>query len=287
MLRFLARHTCDLISFNLAFLMRLLGCMLPKEDVWHSVCGMYRYLAQQGWSTVCWGFLFDLPLFPLALLMRVLGWIYPKTDLFESYRTHDGRLRVVLVHGSGSNAYQWLFTGRCYLTRHFDLYTIDLGADANLETYSWQLQQMLYQLYDESREPIALIGCSMGGLVAAHAAEAVSHSVKIATVITIGTPFRGAPALLYTRHLQTVRHAEMTPGSAFLTTLQCTMNEHALHREFTYQCWGGRRDLMVPNEWSFPKGYDAYHRTHDYGHWTPMILPQIWPHIIRHLLHHA
>ncbi len=244
--------------------------------------GAFSYLKMfDPWSCV-WGLFVDLPLFPLALLMSILGRFAPNDDIFRRWRYHDGRPRVVLVHGSGANAYQWLITGLFYLVSNFDLYTIDLGPDANLEKYSERLQALLSRLALKSPDPISIIGCSMGGLASAHAAENTTIST-VASVVTVGAPFQGAPGLLHTTHLQTTRHADMMPGSLFLTDLTQQMHKNASWRKCKYLFFGGRRDLLVPDAYSFPEGFEEHHRTHNYGHWTPMLYPQIWGDVIYHI----
>lgn len=224
------------------------------------------------------GLLLDLPVLPFALAMRIAGRVAPNDDLFANLRTGD-RPRVVLVHGSGSNSYQWLWTGLLYLG-DFDLYTVNLRERDSLSQSAQQVRNLLNQLQNKSPASISLIGCSMGGLVAAHAAE--TTNVSVSAVVTIGSPFQGAPALKKIRFNER-RYADMAEGSNFLALLN-GMIKFNIERCDRYLFYGGELDLMVPDEYAYPANMHMHHMTHPFGHWSPMLLPNIWGNIRNHIL---
>jgi pimeloyl-ACP methyl ester carboxylesterase len=69
---------------------------------------------------------------------------------------------------------------------------------------------------------VDLVGHSMGGLVAAYALKHLDHGERIRTVVTLGTPHRGSPALSampWSPARLGSSVAQMSPGSAFLREL--------------------------------------------------------------------
>jgi pimeloyl-ACP methyl ester carboxylesterase len=80
----------------------------------------------------------------------------------------------------------------------------------------------LYQLTRGRDEPVDLVGYSMGGLVATYLLKAVDRGERVRSVVTLGTPHRGAPALRWGRGLLAPWSAsleQMFPGCDFLEEL--------------------------------------------------------------------
>ncbi len=216
-----------------------------------------------------WGIFLDVCMFPLALLMYFIKWMHPK-DLDESVGgPHDeSKHTVVLVHGSGANEAQWLIN-RIHLGKRYNVYSVQLNEipanpDEDINVYVERLREKIEDIsklgsQNIAREKLILIGHSMGGLVVAKYAQNVSEQNEYYrspdSVITIGTPWRGAPALGQGIIFDTVRHHQMTPGSKFLSELK-------LNPDVNYFCFGGKADLQVPLSHSHPEE-NCEHRLED------------------------
>jgi pimeloyl-ACP methyl ester carboxylesterase len=99
---------------------------------------------------------------------------------------------IVLVHGLGSSAAHWLPTARILARRHRVVF-VDLpghGASAMPELFSLgrAAQALDRALARASREPVVLVGHSLGGLVAA--AEACDHPGRVRALVLIETALR-------------------------------------------------------------------------------------------------
>ena len=99
---------------------------------------------------------------------------------------------IVLVHGLGSDAARWLPTARILARRHH-VVLVDLpghGATAMPRPFSLgrATQALDGALARASREPVVLVGHSLGGLVAA--AEACDHPGRVRALVLIETALR-------------------------------------------------------------------------------------------------
>ncbi len=114
----------------------------------------------------------------------------------------DGdKLPVVLVHGwqidefrcwNDAHRSKWTPFLRGPLAERFALYTFRYRSTAAIEGNAVALAERL------GRDPTALVGHSMGGLVASRAAQIVED---VEQVITLGTPFHGSPWVQWMRGL--------------------------------------------------------------------------------------
>jgi pimeloyl-ACP methyl ester carboxylesterase len=109
---------------------------------------------------------------------------------------------LVMVHGSGMSDRQWLWRGhdhgarlaaelRCGLA--YLHYNSGLHISENGERFAALLEELVAS---SGAEELAIVGYSMGGLVARaaiHAGEASRFRQKLGTLITIGAPHHGAP----------------------------------------------------------------------------------------------
>ncbi len=99
------------------------------------------------------------------------------------------------------------------------------------------------ELARESGRPIAVVGYSMGGLIAAAAVQEYGADKYVDTVITIGSPFQGTPVAEVVGRLIGkiyVSLRQMAPRSNFLMYLWWLP-----HEDFTLHCIGAKYDLLV------------------------------------------
>ncbi|MEK9159060.1 MAG: alpha/beta fold hydrolase [Patescibacteria group bacterium] len=99
------------------------------------------------------------------------------------------------------------------------------------------------ELARESGRPVALIGYSMGGLVAVAAVQIYGAADFVDTIITIGSPFQGTPlakiagAVLGKIYISL---RQMSPQSSFLDFLK-----RRVSKKLTIHCIGGAYDTIV------------------------------------------
>lgn len=240
---------------------------------------MWLELWAYAWSNPWFwlGLVVDGMLLPAAASMRILKWLWPNKRADSFFPRQGFKPRVLLVHGSGASDFQWLPIMFLYLSPHYDMYAVNLapGDHRSVPSYSVEVAAELSRLYRERRDPVTLIGASMGGLIAADAATTLPHAVK--RVITIGSPFQGAPALEFLP-LSPIRYLDMKPRSAFLTQLQLRLLTSQISHKLV--CFGGQSDFIVPHTHSFPNVPGVHFALHPAGHWSGVLLPSLWKTIL-------
>jgi len=139
-------------------------------------------------------------------------------------------------------------------------------------------QQLLSLKHTTGITRWCLVGHSMGGLIAAYYAEklAVEDKLSIAHVLTIASPWQGAPIL--SRLSQpglAVRYQQMSVNSHFLPSLG---KEARKHRAM-YTTVGSDVDAMVPGRrWSLDlPGIDVSPDKFSWlGHYALIAWPPLW-----------
>lgn len=218
-----------------------------------------------------WGLFIDGLILPFAALMRITKWLFPMLSINRLFPLQGNLPLVFLVHGSGANDLQWLPVAYLYLKGKYDIRAIRLSsaADQDIASHAYALVGNIKRVYDRDRRNVTLIGASMGGLVAMSAAADIPELVD--RVITIGSPFEGAP-LIEMLSLTSKTYDDMRHKSEFLRDLVAEINQTAID----LICFGGKGDFMVPDECSYPHYTNAQHITHPHGHWSGVILPYVW-----------
>ncbi len=124
----------------------------------------------------------------------------PSINVYRLVPTNPNGRSVLLIHGSGGGAHNWPLWARPFLRRGYTLYLLDLpghwgsGGDIDVGKVSiWHHVRVVRELIDSivkiDGRPMALIGHSMGGLIALKVAES---NPGVAAVITIAcAPPRG------------------------------------------------------------------------------------------------
>jgi pimeloyl-ACP methyl ester carboxylesterase len=223
-----------------------------------------------------WGLFLDTLVLPLALLMFFLKWMDP-LNLDRFYVRKPNRPSLLLIHGSGANEAQWLIS-YLYLKSKYNVYSVQLNRlpsnhEDSIEDLSLIVLRKLEEIQMENEsEKVILVGHSMGGLVAAHCVE--HHQPDgVQLVVTINTPFNGAPGLTFL-NMGTVRHKQMTPQSEFLTQL----NEKMKLTNHCYLCFGSSYDFQVPHAHAKPIHFNPSvgFFTHPFGHTSAILFPHIW-----------
>lgn len=205
-----------------------------------------------------------LDLFVLVVygVIKVVGAPLPKSVHRASHPT------LVLLHGSGADEHQFHVATRLY-AGWANTITLDLTGDKTIEQYAFDLALQIDHLRD-----VYLVGVSMGGLIAAQYAYVLQRQ-NVRGVVTIGTPWRGSPALRGLGWMfRTKRHAQMHPESEFLVTLHSY-----LHPRMPLLTVGSYADLHVPNEYSQPPISHLRHTHHALvapGHIALTVTPTIF-----------
>lgn len=236
------------------------------------------------------GLLLDLLVLPLAGVAYLLKKLCPGP--LDDWFDHPLDLPpLLLVHGSGTSECQWL-AARLWWYRRYAIYSVQLNAipapsTDSIRTYATVLSAKVEEVWKQhGQRPMTLVGASMGGLVCAYYAETDPLArQRIAHVVTVGTPFDGAPALRWL-DFGTTRHKEMTPDSAFLRELAARMRTTPHY----YTCFGSRYDVQVPytNAWPDNTTCTIYQVEHHLGHMSGLVFPFVAWDIDRRLYeHHA
>lgn len=216
------------------------------------------------------GVVLDVLMLPVGLVMLVTKAVCGRP--LDALIPHNTSLPpLLLVHGSGANDMQFL-PAWLWLRRHFDVYTVDLPTtkDASIRgTLAPVVARRILSICRATgHSRVHVLGHSMGGLVAA--AAAAMNPTVVASVVTIGSPWRGVPALDYVT-FGTVRHGEMAPGSALLQTLKCPGSVPSLA-----VCMLG--DPQVPWRRALPDSADLHDGLilKNVGHTSVMLSKAMW-----------
>ncbi len=174
---------------------------------------------------------------------------------FNMYK-NESRPVIFLIHGSGADDRQFILAKKILQKTAYPIESINLSNEnLTIEEYSQSVAGYIRALGIKS---IILIGVSMGGLIAAYYAASQDHDqVEIKGIVTIGSPFGGAPALNYYPQFmlnKNKRYAQMRPGSEFLKNLSYKMDQNIiqLNNGCKYLSFGSVADLHVPDEFSRP-----------------------------------
>ena len=164
---------------------------------------------------------------------------------------------ILFIHGSGGFSCQWnSFQSQLFRTfghELFGCYTIELPQQSRVsiavEMFDAVALKVNSILQQTGHTRVSLVGHSMGGLVAAHFAH--KHPGVVAAVVTIGSPWKGAPVLHYCRCCCNCTHRlEMRPDSLFLKHLNAHWSASRLHMP-PLLCITGVFDVQVPQNRSY------------------------------------
>ncbi len=187
---------------------------------------------------------------------------------------------VVLVHGSGVNEAQFVIARNIIEDQckgKVRVYSCDLNEDGayfansanRIEAYSARLEYYIRNVvHIRQTDRLILVGHSMGGLVAGFLAD----RIRIDLLITIGTPWQGAPALKWINWMpsfNTERHLQMTPGSDFLQRCIKKVSKSNIP-VYTIGC---KYDFQVPEKSAHMGIVGEYQGTIYTGHISAIVMP--------------
>jgi predicted alpha/beta hydrolase family esterase len=233
------------------------------------------------------GFLYDLLFFPILFYVRIYKWMHPENVDNTLYKNKKrSRNAIILVHGSGTHELQFILARR-HLHKLYGgaVYSIDLHTNKTdrIERYAMRLSSKVNEislLYDS----ITLVGHSMGGLVCGYFLVKYQNVSKIKNLVTICSPWKGAPLLEYLHFLpclKTERHLQMTPNSHFLQDLEREFHCRREIQECHIICVGSKRDIQVPLKYAILDNCDVIVK--NYGHTSIIMFQDTWREIIAKL----
>lgn len=232
---------------------------------------------------------FHLGAYPLGLLpaVRPIGQA-SDADADASGAAHevdDARagLPVVLVHGYVHNRSAFLVMARALKRAGFEqVHGLNYNPlIADLPQIALGLASEVQRVRDRTgAERVALVGHSMGGIVARHYVQLLGGYDTVETVITLGAPHRGS----VTSHLGLGPAAkQLRPGSAYLRRLE----ESARPSRVRWIAYYSDLDLLVvpavSGKLSHPALAATNVRVNDTGHLSLLLSSEVLTSVIAHL----
>lgn len=230
----------------------------------------------------------DVSLLPMA--GAVLGVSQVSKMQFDPDSPKKDKVPILLIHGSGFNETEWVI-GRQFLKGKQFGSVFSLNLDGLLSNHpskgihdyaSGKVRDKILQIQEATlQKEIILIGHSMGGLVAGYYAEeyALIDQVVVKQIITIGTPWKGAPGMSLLEkvsHLST-KDAQMKVESPFLKSLVSKALESEKAGKRKYYNVGSTTDFMVPAPCSTLTEDPRRQYTLSYlGHYGLIVSPRVW-----------
>eukprot|EP01080_Neovahlkampfia_damariscottae_P001342 gene1342-11424_t len=227
---------------------------------------------------------FDFILFLIVAVMLFLASCCKVSFNYDptSEKSKKSKIPILLIHGS-----EWII-GRKYLLKdeYGSIYSLNYdGLTSNdptmgIDDYSKGKirDKILGICKDTNQQEIILIGHSMGGLISGYYSEHLSESdnIQVKNIITIGSPWNGAP-LLSCFPSSDKRMKQMTPNDSFLPDLISKMKDSESKNKRRYFSVHSSLDLMAPS--SCARATVNYERDvgYDYlSHYGLVAHPEVW-----------
>ncbi len=216
-------------------------------------------------------------MFPLGTWKIISKTPLDKSVFNKKPKTDEG---ILLLHGSGANEMHFLVSRSIIDTimkkegKPYRVYSCDL-SDTYIHDKTFGIEQFTQKAYQYLSEiikkdnlyQVTVIGHSMGGLVAG---ELACMERRIRKVITIGTPWNGAPLL--GKWVPAKRYEQMRTGSDYLSDLKHRMilnNNEVI-------CIGSKYDYQVPEQHAFLNIPFSRKISTCYGHTMMIMMPSTW-----------
>lgn len=204
----------------------------------------------------------------------------PKASLTED------KAPIILIHGYKSASSSWTYYRQRLQEAGFkNIFTINLGSVAKtIQEYTQLVNDKVVEIAKiVGKKAFAVIGHSMGGLVASQWATSVAPENMVSNVITLGTPFKGTK---WAKYGEGPCAAQMVPGCDFLKEL----NEKVVNSSKTrFYCLSSQADpMIIPNESALPdkekqKGKFKTHTFENIGHIHYMMSDRVIDRVIKYL----
>jgi predicted alpha/beta hydrolase family esterase len=209
------------------------------------------------------GMLMDMPFYLLNCLICGI------TISAISNKSECTKKPILLIYSSDLCDMLLVFIKWIFL-RKYEVHTIKLP---NKSLSKISVQNTLKKIYDQTGQPVNLIGHSIGGLIAAKYAK--TKYVNI--VITISTPFRGTPLFRYLTYNYNWKN-EILPNSKFLTSLHHEISSQALTKGMLVPiiCIGSKNDISAPLPWCSTYESKNCYNIGRAGHLSILFIPKLW-----------
>lgn len=233
--------------------------------------------------------LMDIALLPAAgILIIVAATCKPK---FDPETPKTDLTPILLLHGSGFNETEWIL-GRQYLKKenYGSVFSLNIDGLASndpkmgIDDYAGgKVREKIKKIAELTKQNrIILIGHSMGGLIGGYYAEYFSKEdgIDVEHVISIGTPWKGAPLLGKSETNKSKRYQQMSCDSPFLKELvsKALCSERAGIRN--YYNSGASTDFIVPGSKSNITEDPRRQRNFNLlGHYSLICSPSLWKQI--------
>jgi len=152
--------------------------------------------------------------------------------------------KVLLIQGMGGSSIMFPYLVSKLQEAGFEpeLYAPQMLPIDDIRPHAEAVAKKCQEMVIESGRPVALVGYSMGGLIAALAVQEYGAAELVDTIITLGSPFRGTPlakiaGAVLGKQYPSLR--QMSPKSDFLKALEFLPARPTLH------CVGGTYDAIV------------------------------------------
>lgn len=231
---------------------------------------------------------FDIAMLPLAGLLLAIaacrskegGFLDPKPENVKKDKTP-----ILFIHGSSFNEMEWALAPVFLKKEYGSAFSLnydglasnpnDRGIDDYAEGKVMAKIEAIFKQVNERK--IILVGHSMGGLIATRLATlAQKYNFKVEHVVTIATPFNGAP-LISCLSDHPPRYQQMSEGSNFLRNLQNEAYQLEKMGATTFYSIGSTMDPMVPNYSSIFASDPRNQYIYKYlGHYALVAAPGVW-----------
>jgi len=241
-----------------------------------------------------WGLFCDLMLLPLAALLTLYEATIGTESEFDNSDDNDDIPPILLLHGAGFNQSEWI-VARYYLKKagFRSIWSLNMDHVIRPRSNSMGIREYAYSkvrpfvrsiIKKTGKREIVIIGHSMGGLVGAYYKQcfAARDDVVVKMVITISTPWHGAPLLSkFAAHSKNTARVDMTPGSELLSLL------HSLTKPYAHEY----RYVTSTADWAVPGSYGISYARHTkqyliydwLGHYWTVLYPETWHKVVEWL----
>lgn len=228
----------------------------------------------------------DLLLLPCAGVLILMAKCWKSN--FDPIEYQKDQIPILLIHGSDFNETEWV-VGRQFLKNYGSVFSLNYDGlvihDPNKGPDDYAREEVRNKVLEIIRltghNQLIIIGHSMGGLIAGDYAENYAHldHVTIPKIITIATPWQGAPLATYLSHscLANKRLAQMSPESDYLKDLTTRVLAAETSGDRLYFNIASTTDPAVPGKHGIVTKDPSRIRLFTYlGHYGLVVWPSSW-----------